>query len=92
MDAHGVQVLHAADGDGRVGRVAQDLELDLVPAQQGPLDQDLVDGAGLQAMRDPFPGLDLVHRKAAATAAKGEGRPHHHRRAEVAHERQPVLH
>ena len=35
--------------------------------------------------------LRLVHREAAASAAEGEGRPHHHRRVEVAHEGQPVL-
>ncbi len=92
VHAHRIQVLHAADGDRRVDGVAQHLELDLVPAQQRTLDQHLVDGAGLQAVRDAFARLDLVEGKAASPAAEGEGRPNHHRRVEVPHEREPVVH
>ncbi len=48
VDAHGVEVLHPADGDRGVGRVADDLELDLLPAEQAALDEDLADGARLE--------------------------------------------
>ena len=90
--AHRIKVLHAADGDGRVGGVPQHLELDLVPAQQRALHQHLVDGAGRQAVRDPLPGLDLVEGESASPAAKGECRPNHNGRIEMAHEREPVVH
>ena len=43
MDAHGVDVFHAADGDGVVGAVAHDLKLDLLIALHGLFHQHLMD-------------------------------------------------
>ena len=42
VHAQGVKVLHVADGDAVVGRVAHDLVLELLPALHGALDEDLV--------------------------------------------------
>ena len=52
VDAHRVEVLHVADGDAVVGAVAHHLVLDLFPAGEDLLDQDLVDGAGGEAAAD----------------------------------------
>ena len=71
---HGVEVLDAAHDHHIVGGVAHHLELKLLPAQQGLLDQDLRDGAGLEAAfaeRSEFLG---VVGDATAAAAQGEGR------------------
>jgi hypothetical protein len=46
MHAHGVDVLDEADGDHLVLGVADDLQLQLFPAQHRFLDEDLVDQAG----------------------------------------------
>ena len=42
VHAHGVHVLHAADGDGVVVGIPHDLELDLLVALDGLLHQHLV--------------------------------------------------
>ena len=78
VDAHGIDVLHAADGDGVVIGVPHDLELDLLVALDGLLHQHLMDrrqGEGVQA---DFFQLLLVIGKAAAGAAQGKGGPQHH--------------
>ena len=54
VDAERVDVLHRADGDARVVGVAHDLVLDLLPADEAPLDHDLADRAGAQAGPDPL--------------------------------------
>jgi hypothetical protein len=41
VDAHRVEVLHVADGDAVVARVAHDLVLDLLPAREVLLHEDL---------------------------------------------------
>ncbi len=41
VDAHGVHILDGADDDHVVGQVAHDLQLELLPAQQALLDEDL---------------------------------------------------
>jgi len=46
VNPHRVEVLHVADGDAVVPPVAHDLVLDLLPASQVLLDQDLGDAAG----------------------------------------------
>ena len=52
VDAQRVDVLHGADGDARVVRVAHHLVLDLLPAHEAVLDHDLADGAQAQAGAD----------------------------------------
>ena len=49
VDAERVDVLHGADRDARVGGVAHHLVLDLLPAGEIALDDDLADGTGAQA-------------------------------------------
>ncbi len=84
VDAHGVEVLHVADGDAVVGAVAHHLVLDFLPAQQAALQQHLVDGAGGQPA-----GHDALHvvlgvGDAAAGAAQGVGGAHHQGQAQPA--------
>ena len=54
VDAERVDVLHRADGDARVVRVAHDLVLDLLPADQAALHHDLPDRARPQPGPDPL--------------------------------------
>ena len=73
MDADGVDVLHAAYGDGAARAVAHDLELDLLPAEDVLLDQHLVYGRGVEARCGDGEHLLLAVGDAAAGAAEGEG-------------------
>ncbi len=75
VDAQRVDVLHGADRDAGVVRVAHDLVFDLLPAHQAALDHDLVDGAEAQAGARPLPVGVLGLDDAAAGAAQGEGGP-----------------
>ena len=59
VDAHGIEVLDAADHDAVVGPVAHHLELVFLPARDRPFDQDLRDGAGRQPGRGD-PGQPFV--------------------------------
>ena len=74
MDADGVDVLHVADRDGRVGGVAHDLVLYLLVAADALLNQHLVHGRDGQRVLGQLAQLGLVVGKAAAGAAEGEGR------------------
>ena len=67
MDAHGVEVLDRADNDDIVPDIPHDLKLIFLPADDGLLEEDLMDGARLESMgegvlefvrspRDPSPG------------------------------------
>ena len=83
MHAHGVDVLDEADGDHLVLGVADDLELQLLPAQHRFLDQDLADQAGGEpAAGDDAQLLDVVDQPAAG-AAHGVGRADDHRVAQL---------
>ena len=63
--------------------VAHELELELLPADDALLEQDLVGGAGVQAGPGDAAQVRLVARDAGPEAAEGEGRPDDDRVAEV---------
>jgi hypothetical protein len=52
VDAHRVEVLDRADDDDVVFEVPHDLELELLPAEQGLLDEHLPDGRQIEALGD----------------------------------------
>ncbi len=76
VDAHRVEVLDRADDHDVVGVVAHDLELELVPAAHGLLDEHLADRALAQADLDLAVELLGRVREAAAVAAERERRSH----------------
>ncbi len=78
VDAHGVEVLDGADDDAVAGHVAHDLHLDLFPALDGLLDQDLGLGRERQALLANAQQVIVVIGDAAARAAEGEGRADDH--------------
>ena len=67
---HRVQVLDGADHHAVVGPVPHHLELELLPAHDRLLDQDLGDGAGFQAGRSH--ALELLSGGSDARAAAAE--------------------
>ncbi len=73
VDAERIDVLHGADGDAGVVRVAHHLVLDLLPADEAALDHDLADRAGAEARPDPLAvgGLGLDDATAGATEREG---------------------
>ena len=71
VDAHGVEVLHRADDDDVVGRVAQQFQFELLPAQDGLVDEDLVGGAGVQPAAQHVGVVLLLKTKTPAEAAEG---------------------
>ena len=75
VHAHRVHVLDRADDDEVVGDVAHHLELEFLPADDRLLDQDLVDGAQVEAAARELAELLDVVGDAAADAAQGERRP-----------------
>ncbi len=83
MDAQRVDILHRADGDAGVVRVAHDLVFDLLPADQTALDHDLVDGAESQARARPLPVGRLGLDDAATGSAHRESRPDDRRQADL---------
>ena len=73
MDAHGVDILHGADGDHVAGAVPHHLELDLLPAGDAPLNEHLAHPAEIDApFGDLLQGGPVVG-DAAASAAQGVG-------------------
>ena len=73
MDPHRVDVLDRAHDDERVGRVAHDLELELLPSEDGLLDEDLVHRRERQSAPDDGLEIVLVEGDASARAAQREG-------------------
>ena len=73
VDAHGVEVLHGADGDHVAHAVPHGLKLDLLPAEDGPLHQDLRNGRSVQTGLGDDPQLRFVGSGAAAGTAQGKG-------------------
>ena len=92
VDAHRVQVLHGADGDDVAHAVPHGLELDLLPAEDGLLHQDLSDGRGVQAGAGNDLQLLGVLGRAAAGAAQGEGGAHDDGIADPLRHRQGLVH
>ena len=73
MDAHRVHILHGADLDHVARRVPHDLELDLLPAGDTPLDEHLTHPGQVDAPVGDLPEGELVIGNAAAGAAQGIG-------------------
>ena len=83
MDAHGVNILHAADGNGMVVAVPHDLKLDFLVTLDALFHQHLMDRGQPEGVQADFHQFFLVVGEAAAGAAQGEGRPQHHGVADV---------
>ncbi len=73
VHAHRVHVLDGADDDRVVGPVAHHLHLELLPAEEGLVDQDLPHRGGFHARAADGAVLVAVVGDAAAGAAHGEG-------------------
>jgi len=84
VDAHRVEVLDRADDDDVVVEVAYDLELELVPAAYGLLDEHLRDRALAQSALDDRAQLGLGLGEAATVPAEREGRPNDGGRGDLA--------
>ena len=92
MDAYGVDVLHGTDRNHVSGGVPHDLELDLLPAGNAPLDQHLAHPAEVNsAVGDLLQGA-LVVGDAAASAAQGVGRADDDRIADLSRKLHRVRH
>ena len=78
VDAHGVEVLHVADGNGGVVGVPHDLVFDFLEALDALLHQNLMDGRQHQSVFHDLPEFVLVIGKSAAGAAQSKGRAKHH--------------
>ena len=92
VDAHRVQVLHRADGDHIAHAVPHGLKLDLLPAEDGLLHQDLGNGRGVQAGAGDDLQLVGAAGGAAASAAQSEGGPHDDGVADLLRHRQGLVH
>ena len=84
MHPHGIEVLDRAHDDDVVVAVAHHLELELVPALDGVLDEHLVDRALTQPSLHLRPELLDRVRKASTVAAECEGGTHHRRNRDPA--------
>ena len=82
VDSHRVDVFDEADGDLVALGVADDLELELLPAEDALFDKHLTDQTGGETAGDDFAQLFDVVDDAAAGAAHRVGRAEHHRVAE----------
>ena len=83
MDTHRIDVFDGADDDAIVRLVADNFHLVLLPAEHAFLDQHGADRGGTQAVPDDLlVFLDIVGHAAAFTA-KGEGRAHDGRQADM---------
>ena len=92
MDAHGVEVLHGADGDHIAHAVPHGLKLDLLPAEDGPLHQNLGNRRGIQAGLGDDAQLRLIGGGTAACAAQGKGGTDDDGIADAVRHLQGVLH
>src|SRR5690606_36048164 len=76
MKADGIDVFHAADSDRVVRAVPDHFKLDLFPARNAAIEEDLLHWAALETARGDFDQPLLVVGKAASAAAHGVRRPH----------------
>ena len=83
VDAHRVEVLDRADDDEVVRLVAHDLQLELLPADQALLDQELAGRREVEAALADLLELVAVVGDAAAGAAEREARPQDAREADA---------
>ncbi len=83
VHAHRVDVLDRADDHAVVVVVAHDLELELAPAEDRLVEQDLADRRCVEASADDFAELLRRARDAAAAAAERVRRAHDDRQADV---------
>ena len=91
VDAHRVDVFHVADGDARIAAVAHDLVLDLLPAEERSLDEDLADRRRGDAARDALAQRDFVMGHAPARATERERGTDDERVTDLAGERDRVV-
>src|SRR5208282_4305471 len=89
MHAHRVDVLDRADDDHVVAGVAHQLQLELLPAEDALLEQDLVGRARVQPGPGDAPQVLLIPGDAGPGPAEGERGPYHHG---VAKSRLPAAH
>ena len=91
VDAHRVEVFDRADDDHVVGAVAHQLQLELLPAVEALLDQNLAHPRGRQPPRHD--GLELFHRpaKSPALAAQCVGRANAAGEAHILQHKQRLL-
>ena len=82
VNAHRIEVLDGTDNDDVVRPVAHHFQLELFPADDRLFDEDFVDGAELQAVRDQLVEFLAVVSDAAASAAERETRPQHARQTD----------
>ena len=73
VDAHGVKVFHGADGNHVAHAVPHGLKLDLFPAEDGPLHQNLGNRRGIQTGLGDDPQLRFIGSGAAAGTAQSKG-------------------
>ena len=91
MHAHRVHVLDRAHDHAVVVAVPHDLELELLPADHGLLDEHLVDRRVREASRDLGDQVRLVVRDAAALAAERERGAQHERVSELGRRSQRLV-
>ena len=77
VDTYGVDVLHRADGDSRIVRVAHHLKLDLLVTLDRLLDQHLVHGREEQGVTHHLSQLLLVIHETATRTTERKGRTKH---------------
>ena len=83
VDAHRIEILDRADDDAIVFLVAHDFHLELFPAAQRLLDQELARGRGVEAAFAHFDEFVSVVGDAPAGAPERERRADHRRKADL---------
>ncbi len=86
-----IDVFHVAYRDAVAGAVAHHLVLDLLPACDAALHEDLPHTREAQTVLEDLLQLQLVVGNTAAAAAEGVRRAQHHRITDRVRERHPVL-
>ena len=92
MDAHRVQVLHVADGDGGIVLIPHHFVFDFLKALDAFLNQHFPDGRKLQGVFHQRHELCFIVRKAAAGATQGKGGAQDDRVTDLFRDVQAVFH